>query len=354
MAESRQVDSRNKRAEVVQLYDVASPELHRLLVRKLGNAEDAREVAQDTFEKLLRQAEREDIRDVRRLAFTVANRLALDVLRRRRVKDGYLREQGEASDGLATRDDPERLSMGHEQMLAVQRALTVLPPKTRDVFLLHRFESYAIGIETGGLRGDFTIADALDRLLADTGLEYRAKGEAVIVSRPVAQLTRAAEPERKPLLRRVGTALAAGLLAMAGTGATAAEDDDDGRAEAAREDEPDKVVEEIIVTGTRIGLPASQVSSPVLVIDAEALADSGEFNLERVLEYRSNSWSGWRYNSTALPPYTVGRHRRRNQRHTQEGLRRHDGRSQAQQMDGRRRRRNHECIRRHHQVVDNG
>ena len=143
MAESRQVDSQNKRAEVVNLYDLASPELHRLLVRKLGNADDAREVAQDTFEKLLRQAEREDIRDVRRLAFTVANRLALDVLRRRRVKARYLlQEQGKASGELATGNDPEQLSMSHEQLLAVQRALTALPAKTRHVFLLHRFESY--------------------------------------------------------------------------------------------------------------------------------------------------------------------------------------------------------------------
>ena len=138
----RHVRKEKQRAEVVQLYDHALPDLHRLLARKLGNAEEAREVAQDTFEKLLRQAEREDIRDVRRLAFTVANRLALDVLRRRRVKVRYLHQQGLASDEAATGDDPEWVSMGREQLLAVQRALTALPEKTRHVFLLHRFESY--------------------------------------------------------------------------------------------------------------------------------------------------------------------------------------------------------------------
>ena len=137
-----------------------------------------------------------------------------------------------------------------------------------------------IGIETGGLRGEFTVADGLERLLAKTGLEYRTKGEAVIVSRPVAQLTRADEPERKPLLRRVGAALAAGLLAAAGTGAAA--EDDDGRTEA--EDEPDKVVEEIIiVTGTRMGLPPSQLSSTVISMDREALLDSGASTLQEAL-----------------------------------------------------------------------
>ena len=142
MAGSGHERKEKQRAEVVQLYDHALPDLHRLLAQKLGNAEEAREVAQDTFEKLLRQAEREDIRDVRRLAFTVANRLALDVLRRRRVKVRYLHQQGLAPDEAATGDDPERVSMGREQLLAVRRALTALPEKTRHVFLLHRFESY--------------------------------------------------------------------------------------------------------------------------------------------------------------------------------------------------------------------
>ena len=137
-----QPPGQEKRAEIVQLYDHASPELHRLLVHKLGNAEEAREVAQDTFEKLLRYAEHEDVRDVRRLAFTVAKRLALDVLRRRRVKARYVREHGISDPERIAEDGPERVAMGREQLDAVRRALSALPAKTRHIFLLHRFESY--------------------------------------------------------------------------------------------------------------------------------------------------------------------------------------------------------------------
>ena len=141
MAESRKPKEQDKLAEVVQLYDHASPELHRLLVRRLGNAEEAREVAQDTFEKLLRQAEREDIRDLRRLCFTVANRLAIDVLRRRRTRERHLHEQPNDKEGVAE-NDPGQVLMDREQLLAVQHALASLPAKTRHIFLLHRFESY--------------------------------------------------------------------------------------------------------------------------------------------------------------------------------------------------------------------
>ena len=111
-------------------------------MRKLGDPEEAREVAQETFERLLRKAEREDVRDVRRLAFTVAHGLAIDVLRRRRAREGHLREQANASDERVAEASPERVSMDREQLQAVQRALMALPTKTRDVFLLHRFESY--------------------------------------------------------------------------------------------------------------------------------------------------------------------------------------------------------------------
>ncbi len=113
-----------------------------MLVRKLGNVEEAREVAQDTFEKLLRRAESEDVRDLRRLCFTVANRLALDVLRRRRVKARHQVEHAGDNEEAAVDGNPERRLMGREQLLAVQEALTSLPAKTRHVFLLHRFEPY--------------------------------------------------------------------------------------------------------------------------------------------------------------------------------------------------------------------
>ena len=58
-----------ERAEVVELYKEASPELLRLLHRRLGNRQDAEEVAQDAFEKLCSLEQRSDIRDLRNYFF---------------------------------------------------------------------------------------------------------------------------------------------------------------------------------------------------------------------------------------------------------------------------------------------
>ena len=143
MSDSRQPAKPLQKAQIVDFYDHASPDLKRLLVRRLGDGDEAQEVAQDAFEKLLRQAEREDIKDLRRFFFTMANRLALDVLRRREVQSRFLREQ-QARDqrDLSTHDDPERILLGRERLATVRNVLGALPRKTRHVFLLHRFEGY--------------------------------------------------------------------------------------------------------------------------------------------------------------------------------------------------------------------
>ena len=73
----------------------------------------------------------------------MANRMALDVLRRRQMQGRHTREHLAVELGeRAIEDDPERVLIGRERLAAVQRALAELPSKTRYVFLLHRFDGY--------------------------------------------------------------------------------------------------------------------------------------------------------------------------------------------------------------------
>jgi len=130
-------------AEIIRLYDEASPELLRLLRSKLGNNQEAEEVVQDAFEKLCRLTGSKDIEDIRKYFFTMANRMALNVLRRRNVENNYLSEQQNASvieSGLS--QGPETIASQNEKLGLVKSAIQALPQKTRHVFLLHRFEGY--------------------------------------------------------------------------------------------------------------------------------------------------------------------------------------------------------------------
>ncbi len=132
-------DNAPKTAEIIQLYDDASPELKRVLERKLGNAADAEEILQDAFEKLLRLADRQHIRDLRRYFFTMANNMALNALQHRDVEHRY-----RAAQTLAHQDEhhdapgPERTAVATEDLLRVQVALAALPERTRHIFLLFR------------------------------------------------------------------------------------------------------------------------------------------------------------------------------------------------------------------------
>mgnify|MGYP006091806917 CR=1 FL=1 len=133
----------SEQAEVVELYKEASPELLRLLHRRLGNRQDAEEVAQDAFEKLCSMEQREEIRDLRNYFFTMANRMALNVLRRRNTEKDYLIKQRplilNESDASF---DPAEIARREEKLRLVKQAIQALPQKTAHIFLLHRFEGY--------------------------------------------------------------------------------------------------------------------------------------------------------------------------------------------------------------------
>lgn len=133
----------NRTADVVRIYDDVSTELHGLLYQKLGNRQEAEEIAQEAFERLCSVVEREDINDVRRYFFTMAKRLALNALRRREVEKAYvIRERSVQSLHLAVEPNPEQLAVAEEMLSQARATLSSLPSKTRHVFLLHRFEAY--------------------------------------------------------------------------------------------------------------------------------------------------------------------------------------------------------------------
>ncbi|MEH6570946.1 MAG: sigma-70 family RNA polymerase sigma factor [Halioglobus sp.] len=134
---------KQEQAEVVELYKEASPELLRLLHRRLGNRQDAEEVAQDAFEKLCTLEQREEIRDLRNYFFTMANRMALNVLRRRNTEKDYLAKQAPLMfNESGTNFDPAEIARREEKLRLVKRAIQSLPQKTGHIFLLHRFEGY--------------------------------------------------------------------------------------------------------------------------------------------------------------------------------------------------------------------
>ena len=127
-------------AEIDQLYKDTSNELRRLLVRKLGDEEGAEALAQDAYLKLLRIKHNQDVGDLRHYLFSMAVRLALNVLRKRKMDSQYYGHK-EQSARLLTQDScAYRVLLDELKCETLKESIAQLPEKTRYIYLLHEFK----------------------------------------------------------------------------------------------------------------------------------------------------------------------------------------------------------------------
>ncbi len=127
-------------AEIAQLYQDTSDELRRLLVRKLGDEEGAKALAQDAYLKLVRIKHNQDVGDLRRYLFSMAVRLALNVLRKRKMDSQYYGCHSNAP-ALSNRDSSAyRVLLDELRQESLRERLSQLPEKTRYIYLLHHFK----------------------------------------------------------------------------------------------------------------------------------------------------------------------------------------------------------------------
>src|SRR5699024_4285217 len=112
--------------------------LIRVLWARLGSYEDAQEVAQEAYVRLLNLDDPGVVSYQRALLFRIAKNLAIDRLRRRaymETPDSNRIDQHPDSGA-----DPERSAQAHRVMEALPAVLAELPLKTAEAFRLVRVE----------------------------------------------------------------------------------------------------------------------------------------------------------------------------------------------------------------------
>ncbi|MGH8653890.1 MAG: RNA polymerase sigma factor [Gammaproteobacteria bacterium] len=112
----------------------------RLFAQRRVGAQDADDVLQETYLRLLRQGNPETIRDPRAFLFTTAANSCRDDLRKQHTREQWLDPEHDLGSLPSPTPGPDRIAEGHARLTRLQQALVELPALCRDAFLLNRYD----------------------------------------------------------------------------------------------------------------------------------------------------------------------------------------------------------------------
>jgi RNA polymerase sigma factor (sigma-70 family) len=131
-----------RRAALDGLFRRYSPALTRFLRRRTSNAEDAADLLQELYLRILRLADVASIRNPEAFLFRAATNVLHDRARADRARDVQEHTNYEDyAEELDSGDDPLRRLIARQDLARLRDAIEHLRPKTRHVYFLHRFEN---------------------------------------------------------------------------------------------------------------------------------------------------------------------------------------------------------------------
>jgi RNA polymerase sigma factor (sigma-70 family) len=129
--------------EIEKLFREHNRALVAFLQCRLNSYSDAQEVAQEAYLRVLTMENREDIDSLRSYLFKIAGNLAIDRLRKRKVRSDFAAAQ--SSDEPVGESTPVHHAMAVEQVAGLRRALRELPAKASQAFVMHVIEGRDFG-----------------------------------------------------------------------------------------------------------------------------------------------------------------------------------------------------------------
>lgn len=134
---SRSHSSQDRTELIATLFREHNEALIRFLALRLRSQQEAKEVAQESYVRLLKLDEPGAVSFLRAFLFKTAANLAVDRIRHEQTVRRISRESG-FFDELNAQPTPEQSACDAQQLKLAQRLVDELPPKCRRAFLLHR------------------------------------------------------------------------------------------------------------------------------------------------------------------------------------------------------------------------
>ena len=129
-----------RRSELItRLFREHNRALIRFLALRLRSQQEAQEVAQEAYVRLLQLEEPGAVSFLRAMLFRIAANLAVDRIRHEQTVRRHIHEST-FPDELAVSPTPEDAAHSQQELQLVERLIDELPPKCRQAFLLHRVD----------------------------------------------------------------------------------------------------------------------------------------------------------------------------------------------------------------------
>jgi RNA polymerase sigma factor (sigma-70 family) len=118
--------------------DDLTERLRRFVRSRVANRQDAEDVIQDAYLRVLRYSAEHVVESEERLLFSAAKNLAVDSRRRRKVREKKVADCAV----LAAEDSPgsDEVVDARQRLMHVEAAIALLPARCREIFLMHRID----------------------------------------------------------------------------------------------------------------------------------------------------------------------------------------------------------------------
>ena len=125
---------------VVEFYRQQHQALINFLQSKLGSTQEAYDVAQETYERLLNNDKTALINNPKAFVFRMASNLAIDRIRQRKIRGDDEVGDFDAADLVSPILPPDEQIEIELTVAMVRMFIAELPPKCRSAFLYYKFE----------------------------------------------------------------------------------------------------------------------------------------------------------------------------------------------------------------------
>lgn len=164
MSSERQEQPPGGDSAIKRLFEEHNRSLVTFLTARLRSEQEARDVAQEAYVRMLQLDNHGAVSFLRAYLFKVAANLAVDRLRERAVREAS--EAPASLESLVDERMPDRTAIAEQQLEAVRAAILDLPANVRRAFVWHVFG----GQSTARIGAKLKLSDRMVRLYVAQGL----------------------------------------------------------------------------------------------------------------------------------------------------------------------------------------